>query len=333
MVVKPAGGSKGTAVTTNIESAQVLAAALDEVAASKYADTGVVVERFVTGNDYRVLATRSRLLSVVRREPASVVGDGQRTVEELVLAANAARRQNPHLAKRVIKLDARTDEQLARQGLDRRAVPPLGQRVRLRAEGNFSLGGESYEVMDEAHPSLGELAIAAVRAIPGLPHAGLDIIMEDHRRPVDEQRVAVIEVNSRPVQSIHHFPMFGPPRNVSRHLVREALEAAGLEAGEVTDPLTVHVTARGRVQQVGYRRWLTRVAKELQVSGWVANHEQPDRVDAVIHGPARWVGLAVRLAFDGPSGASVTEVTAQPIEPHTGNGFVIRSGGGADGDE
>ncbi|MFS8497134.1 MAG: acylphosphatase [Micromonosporaceae bacterium] len=328
VVVKPAGGSKGVGVTVGVDSEERLARALDDVAASRYADTGVVVERYVAGNDYRVLATRSQVLSVVRREPASVVGDGRRTIEELVVATNAARRQNPHLARRVIRLDARVDETLRAQGLTRWSVPAVGQPVRLRAEANFSLGGESSEVLDETHPSVRQLATAAVRAFPGLPHAGLDILMDDHRLPVDEQTVTVIEVNSRPVQAIHHFPMYGPPREVSARLVRDTVEAAGIRVAEAVDELTVRVTVTGRVQRVGYRRWMVRAARALGVSGWVANAAEPDRVDAVVHGPARSVGMMVRLAFDGPPGAAVVETVAEPVEGVTTGGFRIRRDGG-----
>lgn len=325
LVVKPAGGTKGTAVTVGIASEQQLRRALDEVAASRYAHTGVVVERFVTGTDYRVLATRERVLSVVRREPASVVGDGHRSIEELVVAANAARRQNPHLARRLIKLDSRVDEQLARQGLTRRSVPEAGRRVRLRAEANFSLGGESFEVLDSTHPTVCELAVAAVAAIPGLPHAGLDILMDDHQLPVDQQRITIIEVNSRPVQSIHHFPMYGPPRNVSQHLVGDAVRAAGGTLGEPTDELTVRVTITGRVQQVGYRRWMVRAAKQLGVSGWVCNAAEPDQVHAMVQGKAAWVGMLLRLAYDGPPGSAVVEVRSEPVEVAPASGFTVRS--------
>jgi D-alanine-D-alanine ligase-like ATP-grasp enzyme/acylphosphatase len=323
LVVKPAGGSKGTAVTVGITSADEFTRACDEVAASKYAHTGVVVERFVTGDDYRVLATRTETLSVVRREPASVVGDGIRTVEELVVAANAARRPNPHLAKRVIRLDARVDDQLRRQELTRVSIPEVGRRVRLRAEANFSLGGESYEVMDETHPSVRELAVAAVAAGPGLPHAGLDILMDDHRLPVDQQNVTILEVNSRPVQAIHHFPMFGPPRNVSQRLVRDTAEAAGMRLGEPVDDLTINVTITGRVQAVGYRQWMVRAAKRLGISGWVANAAEPDRVHALLHGRARWVGMMLRLAFDGPPGSSAVEVVAEPVDVVPAGGFRV----------
>jgi D-alanine-D-alanine ligase-like ATP-grasp enzyme/acylphosphatase len=323
LAVKPAGGSKGAAVTIGISTAAELAAALAEVAGSRYADTGFIVERSVAGNDYRVLATRTDVLSVIRREPAAVVGDGRRTVEELVLAANVARRHNPHLAKRLITLDDRADDQLARQELDRFSVPPPGVRVRLRAEANLSLGGDSREVRDSAHPSLRELATAVVAAIPGLPYAGLDILMADHRSPVADQPVHIIEVNSRPVQSMHHFPMYGPPRNVSARLVADAVAAAGWPARPPVEQLTVRMAVTGRVRGVGYRRWLAGLARQLDLAGWLAGGDGGS-VTGLVHGRAARVGLLLRLAFHGPAGASVIQRYAAPVEVVPPAGFSVR---------
>jgi acylphosphatase len=253
------------------------------------------------------------VLSVVRREPASVTGDGRRTVEELVLAANVARRHNPHLAKRPIRLDQRVDDQLRRQRLDRRSVPAAGQRVPLRAEANLSLGGDSREVRDSVHPSLCELAVAAVNAIPGLPYAGLDVLLADHRRPAGGQPVTIIEVNSRPVQSLHHFPIFGPPRNVSAALVELTARYAGWQLAPAVPELTVRVAVSGRLDGIGYRRWLARMATQLGLSGWVSAGG-PGQVAVLAHGPASRVGLLLRLAFHGPAGAGVTEVVAEPVD-------------------
>lgn len=325
LVVKPAGGSKGTAVTTGIDSPAELTRALDEVLGSKYADSGIVVERFVTGHDYRVLATREEVLSVVRREPASVVGDGRRTVAELVLAANVLRRGNPHLGKRPIRLGQRADDQLRRQELTRHSVPAAGQLVRLRAEANLSLGGDSREVLDTVHPSLCELATAAVTAIPGLPYAGLDLLLEDHRHPVSEQPVSIIEVNSRPVQSLHHFPMFGPPRNVSARLVALTVRDAGWQPGPPVRDLTVRAAVTGRVAGTGYARWLARMATQLGLSGWV-EPGGPDRVAVLAAGPASRVGLLLRLAFHGPADAGVVEVCTEPVDTVPPAGFTVRAG-------
>jgi D-alanine-D-alanine ligase-like ATP-grasp enzyme/acylphosphatase len=328
LVVKPGGGSKGTGVTTGIGTPDELAKALREVVASPFAGTGIVVERCATGNDHRILATRDEVISVVRRAPASVAGDGRHTVEELIVLTNAARRRNPHLSKRPIPLDRRVDDFLHRQGMSRHTVPRPGERVRVRAEANLHQGGDSYEVLDSTHPTILELAVDAVRAVPGLTQAGIDVLLDDHRLPVDAQPVTIIEINSRPVQTLHHFPMFGPPRNVSARLAREAAVAAGVSPPPAAEALGVRLDAYGRVQRVGYRRWMASVATELGLDGWVANASDPDRVTALIQGPADAVGLMVRLAFDGPAAADVVETRARPEDGASDRGFTIRHDAG-----
>lgn len=336
LVVKPAGGSKGTAVTTGIGSADELAGALGEVMTSPFAGTGIIVERCITGNDHRILVARDEVISVIRRAPASVLGDGQHTIEQLIVLTNAARRQVPHIAKRLIPLDQRVDDFLRRNGMSRHTIPASGKRIQVRAEANVHQGGNSHEVLDSTHPTVLTLALDAIRAVPGLMQAGIDILLEDHRLPVDEQQVAIIEINSRPVQTLHHFPMFGSPRNASATLVRKAARAAGLSLGEadenVATPTATKLDVHGFVQRVGYRKWMATVAEELDLSGWVANTSDPSRVTALIQGSPEAVGLLVRLAFEGPAGADVVETCAQRVSAVPLDGFIIRhdSGNAAD---
>ena len=48
-----------------------------------------MVERYLTGKDYRILVVDKRVVAVAERVPAHVVGDGVSTVGELVDIANA----------------------------------------------------------------------------------------------------------------------------------------------------------------------------------------------------------------------------------------------------
>ena len=325
LVVKPAGGSKGVGVTTAITTADELSDAIDLAADSKYGETGIIVERFVTGHDYRVVATRDEVLSVIYREPAAVTGDGIHTVEELVLFTNIVRRKNPHLGGRLlIPMDERADLPLRRQGLHRRSVPPEGQRIQLSTVANVSMGGNSHEVMDSTHPTILELAANAVAAIPDLAFGGVDLLMEDHRLPADEQDVTIIEVNPKPVQTMHHFPMYGPPRDLSGRMVREAAVAAGLHVQPPSDVLSIEVTVSGKVRNIGYRAWMQRTARQLGVSGWVANVGDHGEVQALLQGSPFLVGLMLRLALSGPQAAHVQEVYAVPVKPRRVGRFVVR---------
>lgn len=84
-----------------------------------------------------------------------------------------------------------------------------------------------------------------------------------------------------------------------------------------------HVIVSGRVQGVGFRLSLARVAESRGVSGWVRN--RPDgTVEAVIEGSADAVESVVRWCEQGPRGAIVDSVQAVD-EPVDGlHGFAIR---------
>ncbi|MFX8032099.1 hypothetical protein ABTK54_20150, partial [Acinetobacter baumannii] len=45
---------------------------------------GVIVERFVSGNEHRLLVVGGRVAAAAMGETASVVGDGTSTIEELI---------------------------------------------------------------------------------------------------------------------------------------------------------------------------------------------------------------------------------------------------------
>jgi D-alanine-D-alanine ligase-like ATP-grasp enzyme len=329
LVVKPADGIKGHAVTTGITSDEQLEQALQTITESRYGSAGVVLERMVYGADYRLLATARETISVVRRDPAAVTGDGRHTVAELILAANVARRRVPHLAKRLIPLDARIEKPLSGQGLTLMSVPPDGQQVYLSHVANLSQGGTSREVLDSTHPSILELAAAAVAAIPGLPYGGVDILMDDHRKPADDQNIAVIEINHNPAMLLHHYPMYGPPRSVCKQLLAEVAADAGIVLGPRSDLLTVGLTVTG-VTSSSYSNWLARAAEQLSLDGWVGHPDEKGRVTARVHGPPFRVGALLRLAFAGPPGVLPAATLVNPVRWDPTPGFAVRNsrGGG-----
>lgn len=328
VVLKPADGIKGRGVTSGIASDEELDLAIKVLRESEYAESGCLIERHVSGHDYRFLATPARVLSVVRRDPASVTGDGRSTITQLVDAKNTFRQMhNPHLGRprNVIKLDEVTDAVLAKQGLTRDSVPAAGRWVQLSPAANLSRGGDSTEVMDETHPSLLELATAAVAAVPGLAYGGVDIIAADHRVPVGDQPVHIIEINHNPALLMHPFPMYGPPRNAARELVLECARAEGVATRKPADRLTVRSEVRGLVQGVGYRAWLARRARALALDGWVRN--DPDdrrRVTLVCHGHPERVARLIKDAVKGPKAADPTEVTTVRIDDVPPPGFHIQ---------
>ena len=84
MVVKPQDGNQGKGVTVNIVDREHLDVAFR--AAAEYGE--VMVEKFLPGNDFRLLVVGDKLVAAARRDPPQVIGDGAHTVRELVDMVN-----------------------------------------------------------------------------------------------------------------------------------------------------------------------------------------------------------------------------------------------------
>ncbi|MFC1623354.1 hypothetical protein ACFL16_03045, partial [Patescibacteria group bacterium] len=72
---------------------------------------------------------------------------------------------------------------------------------------------------DDVHPKVKELAVSIIRAVPGLPYAGIDFMTLDITKDPDEVGYAVIELNASPMLSMHCIPYEGKERNVQAEIV------------------------------------------------------------------------------------------------------------------
>jgi D-alanine-D-alanine ligase-like ATP-grasp enzyme/acylphosphatase len=325
VVVKPAAGWGGAGVTTNIRNERELLQAIQPLHYTSH----IIVEEYFEGRDYRFLVLEDRVLSVILRDPANVIGDGQHTIIQLVATKNSVRQKNPHLKNRLIKMDESARTELKRQRLTPESIPAAGQRVSLSSAGNLSQGGDSCEVLDETHASLKQMAVRALNAVPGLFHAGIDILIPDHRLALDVQKVGICEINSVPAISGHHFPLVGPSRNVSREIVDFYCSRTGIPMHSPVETLTLQLTVTGRVQNTGYRRWMAGLANELGVVGWVKN-EDDGTVRAIASGPTDLVAILASLAINGPRKAHVEMVETAHVFAEAGSNFrIIRRAGSA----
>jgi acylphosphatase len=88
-------------------------------------------------------------------------------------------------------------------------------------------------------------------------------------------------------------------------------------------PIRRHLIIEGRVQGVGFRYGLRKVALERGCSGWVRNRADGS-VEALVAGQADAVDAVVAWAHAGPRGARVSRVVlGEPSEdlPAAGDPF------------
>ncbi|HEX8696707.1 MAG TPA: cyanophycin synthetase [Longimicrobium sp.] len=217
VILKPVDLSHGRGISGRLDDEEALVRAWGQAAE---ASPRVVVERFVTGRDYRVLVVDGRVVAVAERVPAHVVGDGRHTVRELIQEANRDPRRGRGHSRSLTRLphDGTTEEFLASRGLSLASVPAAGEVVPLRATANLSTGGTSIDRTDEIHPD-NVTACEMAAGIVGLDIAGIDVLSPDISVPFRENGAVIIEVNAAPGLRMHTHPTEGTPRNVGAPII------------------------------------------------------------------------------------------------------------------
>lgn len=215
-VVKPKTTNFGIGITLLGESASK-GEYEKAVREAFHEDTTIVVEEFIEGEEHRFLVIQGRVVAVMHRVPANVVGDGTHTIRELVEIKNQDPRRGKGHVTPLERLELRRveHEELARQGLSVDVVPGRGERVFLRRNSNISTGGDSLDRTDDVDRATKKRAIRAAGAA-GATLCGVDMIL-------GPQGPVVLELNFNPVLYCHDFPYVGK----NRHTGRAVLDALG----------------------------------------------------------------------------------------------------------
>jgi cyanophycin synthetase len=216
VAVKPCDGNHGRGVTLNLMTEADVVAAY-EIAAREGDSSAVLVERFIPGNEHRLLVVGQKVVAAARGESLWVTGDGKSNVVALCdgqINTDPRRGTTEEFPLNVVTPhDVEIVLELKRQGLSPESVPPAGQKVLIQLNGNVA-----DDVTDILHPSVAYAAALAARIV-GLDIAGIDLVAEDISRPLEEQRGAIIEVNSSPGLLAHIKPASGKPRAVGTAII------------------------------------------------------------------------------------------------------------------
>ncbi|MFM7758360.1 MAG: cyanophycin synthetase family protein, partial [Crocinitomicaceae bacterium] len=151
IVIKPLDGNHGKGASINVTN---LEDAVEGLAYAKKYSRRVIVERFITGFDFRVLVIDNKVIAAAQRVPAHVVGDGQHSIQWLIDETNKdPRRGYGHEnVLTEITVDRDTEELLDKLNYTLETVPTLGEIVYLKSTANLSTGGTSIDVTDMMHP-------------------------------------------------------------------------------------------------------------------------------------------------------------------------------------
>jgi cyanophycin synthetase len=217
IVLKPLDGNHGKGASINVKTWEE---AVEGLAYAKKYSHRVIVEKFITGYDFRVLIIDNKLVAAAKREPAHVKGDGKQNIQQLIDETNLdpKRGYGHENVLTQIDVDRDTTDLLEKLGYTLETVPRKDEVVYLKSTANLSTGGTSVDVTDMMHPENIFLCERISRVI-GLDICGVDIMAENLTQPLKENGGCILEVNAAPGFRMHLAPSEGLPRNVAAPVI------------------------------------------------------------------------------------------------------------------
>lgn len=164
---------------------------------------------------------------------------------------------------------------------------------------------------------IGDLVSASVlpileKALSGIfdpPVAGIEMFADDISAEMEGQSWCVTDAVCNPQLGWHHFPERGVGRDVAAALIREVFPEVTTSTAPVAG---VRLLITGRVQGVGFRRWLKLMAIRHSVSGWVKNLRD-GTVEAILEGSPSGISALEKMCERGPQTAEVESVVREEI--------------------
>ena len=223
VVVKPSDGNHGRGVTLDLRKRADVEAAY-HVAYPEGSD--VMVERFIPGDEHRLLVVGGKVVAAARGEVVSITGNGRSTVKELIdsqLNSDPRRGYEEEYPLEIIDLatDTKVQLELQRQDLAADSVPAAGRVIVVQRNGNVAV-----DCTDDVHPEVAYIAQLAAKVV-GLDIAGIDLVAQDISKPLHVQGGAIVEVNAGPGLLMHLKPAVGAPRPVGQAIAEHLFPSDG----------------------------------------------------------------------------------------------------------
>jgi len=194
VVVKPARGEQGKGIAVGLKTPAELESSVAD--ARKVCDR-VLVEECVSGHDLRIIIIDYKVVAAAVRRPATIVGNGEETIENLI-SRQSRRRAAATGGESTIPLDSETERCIAVAGYSMDSVIENGENLVVRKTANLHTGGTIHDVTGIVHRALIDASVRAARAI-NIPVTGIDFIVRSPSQP----DYWFIEANERPGLANH----------------------------------------------------------------------------------------------------------------------------------
>lgn len=199
VVIKAPSLSLGKGIYIKPKSLKEIRQAIKELQ-QLYGTTKFLVEpHFKAEEEYRILIYKGKIIDVLLRTPASVVGNGQQRISELIEQKNKKRY---HYGFKTIKCNAKF---LRSQSLKMKSVPQNGQIVMLQPVCNLALGGEverkPISLLNAEYKNIARELFKETK----LRYIGLDLMVVDPSKKPTSKNAFINEFNSSPTPDVSYF--------------------------------------------------------------------------------------------------------------------------------
>jgi cyanophycin synthetase len=210
LIVKPRLGSRGRHTTTNIKTFAEFERAVEH---ARMISPQIVAEEYLEGYVCRATCVDGKLQGFYRAEGAVVIGDGKKSVSELI------KEKNKNRGERIeeVNISAELIDFISRRGFTLESVPPKGEKLYLSHRTGRFFGGKTREMIDDLHPSFVPILERAAKTV-SLPVSGFDCIIPEPENDAASQRWGIIECNTLPFIDLHYYALEGEPRNIAGHI-------------------------------------------------------------------------------------------------------------------
>ena len=214
VITKPNLGSRSRHTTTHLSNDEEFLIAFRK---ARQLSPWVMIEEELSGYVFRGTLIGGKLIAVLRREPAYVIGDGVHNISELIDIEN----KNPLRGGPIfhqLKLDDEALKELSHWNRTVETIPQKDEIITLGQKTSRAVGGGITDMTDIVHPD-NKIMLEKVAEVLNDPLIGVDFIMNDVSISWrDQPKCGVIECNSAPFIDLHHFPLVGRPHNVASAL-------------------------------------------------------------------------------------------------------------------
>jgi D-alanine-D-alanine ligase-like ATP-grasp enzyme len=217
VIVKPSNGAGSHGLTLDISSIEQFEVALETVFMDS--PTALIQAQFI-GEEIRFATIDGTVRSALLRKKPVVIGDGVKTVRELIRQENEDRLR---IRKSLVDYPQLDSLLVPEELLNSETVPATGDAVELNKSTMIKGGASIYNILDDVHPGYLEL-VEKMASQFGPGFLVVDFMMSDYMQMPTQGNYIYLETNVNPALSLFYSCRDGKQSDIAERYIAPMIE-------------------------------------------------------------------------------------------------------------